>query len=41
VPYGFIFVRNCNGSHHPEEHMDLDDFLKATAVLSAWLKDHA
>jgi N-carbamoyl-L-amino-acid hydrolase len=40
VPYGFIFVRNRNGSHHPDEHMDIDDFLKATAVLSTWLKKH-
>lgn len=41
VPYGFIFVRNRNGSHHPDEHMDIDDFLKATAVLTEWLKHEA
>jgi N-carbamoyl-L-amino-acid hydrolase len=35
-----IFVRNPNGSHHPDEAMDIDDFLKATALLTFWLASH-
>jgi len=37
VPYGFVFIRNPNGSHHPDEMMDTDDFLRATAVLAEYL----
>ena len=33
VPAGMLFIRNDNGSHNPEEKMDLDDFLKGTEVL--------
>lgn len=33
VPYGFVFVRNPNGSHHPDEAMDLDDWVIGTAIL--------
>jgi N-carbamoyl-L-amino-acid hydrolase len=32
-----IFVRNANGSHNPDEAMELDDFLDAAAVLAHWL----
>lgn len=38
VPIGMIFVRNSNGSHNPDEHMDIGDFLAGTAVLAAWLQ---
>ena len=37
VPSCMLFVRNANGSHNPHESMDIDDFLEATAVLTAWL----
>jgi len=37
VPSGMIFVRNRNGSQNPREAMEIDDFLQATAVLSAYL----
>lgn len=37
VPYGFIFIRNANGSHHPDEFMDEDDFLLATRMLAQTL----
>jgi N-carbamoyl-L-amino-acid hydrolase len=37
VPYGFVFIRNPNGSHHAEERMDLEDFMQATAVLAEYL----
>jgi N-carbamoyl-L-amino-acid hydrolase len=37
VPSAMLFVRNANGSHNPHEAMEIDDFLDAAAVLSAWL----
>ena len=39
VPMGMLFVRNGNGSHNPEEAMEIDDFLHATSVLTLWLVD--
>ena len=39
VPTGMIFVRNENGSHNPNEHMELGDFLDACAVMAAWIAD--
>jgi beta-ureidopropionase / N-carbamoyl-L-amino-acid hydrolase len=39
VPMGMLFVRNQNGSHNPEEAMELDDFLHATSVLALWLAE--
>jgi N-carbamoyl-L-amino-acid hydrolase len=40
IPFGFIFIRNPNGSHHPDEEMSIDDFLQGTAVLAEWLATH-
>lgn len=37
IPFGLLFIRNPNGSHHPDEAMDTGDFLLATAVLAEWL----
>ena len=37
IPFGFVFIRNPNGSHHPDEEMSIDDFLQGTAVLAEWL----
>ena len=37
IPFGLLFIRNPNGSHHPDEEMDTGDFLLATAVLAEWL----
>lgn len=37
VPTAMIFVRNENGSHNPDEHMEIGDFLEACAVLTAWI----
>ncbi len=34
VPTGMLFVRNANGSHNPEEEMDIGDFAAAARVLS-------
>jgi beta-ureidopropionase / N-carbamoyl-L-amino-acid hydrolase len=39
VPMAMLFVRNQNGSHNPDEAMEIDDFLKATSILTAWLTD--
>ena len=33
IPSGMLFIRNQNGSHNPEEAMDLDDFMLGVAVL--------
>jgi len=40
IPFGFVFIRNPNGSHHPDEEMSIDDFLQGTAVLAEWLVAH-
>ena len=39
VPTAMIFVRNANGSHNPDEAMTIDDFLQATAIMTAWIAD--
>jgi len=41
VPTAMIFVRNANGSHNPDEHMEIDDFLDACAVLATWMTSQA
>jgi len=41
VPSAMIFVRNENGSHNPDEHMEIGDFLDACAVLAAWIAEQA
>jgi N-carbamoyl-L-amino-acid hydrolase len=33
IPSTMIFIRNANGSHNPEEAMDMSDFDKALALL--------
>ena len=39
VPTGMIFVRNQNGSHNPDEAMNLDDFdIAASALLNLLLR---
>lgn len=40
VPTAMIFVRNDHGSHNPDEHMELSDFMDGTAVLASWLAEH-
>ena len=34
IPSAMIFIRNAHGSHNPDEHMEMDDFLQATRVLT-------
>lgn len=41
IPFGFLFVRNPNGSHHPDEAMATEDLMLATSVLTEWLVHHA
>ncbi|WP_366654837.1 Zn-dependent hydrolase [Fodinicurvata sp. EGI_FJ10296] len=35
IPAAMVFVRNRNGSHNPDEHMDLDDFMMASDIMHA------
>ena len=37
VPTQMLFVRNANGSHNPDEAMDISDFMEATRLLAWWL----
>jgi beta-ureidopropionase / N-carbamoyl-L-amino-acid hydrolase len=39
VPTGMIFIRNANGSHNPDEHMDIADFAEAARLVSALCLD--
>lgn len=41
VPSGMVFVRNQNGSHNPEEAMDLGDFVAATDIVYEFLRQTA
>jgi len=40
IKTGMIFVRNYNGSHRPNEHLEMDDFLKGVAVLKNFIMEH-
>jgi N-carbamoyl-L-amino-acid hydrolase len=33
VPAGMLFIRNQNGSHNPDEAMDMADFMLGVQVL--------
>ncbi|WP_226582375.1 hydantoinase/carbamoylase family amidase [Acuticoccus sediminis] len=37
VPTAMILLRNANGSHNPDEAMEIDDFMAGTTVLTDWL----
>jgi beta-ureidopropionase / N-carbamoyl-L-amino-acid hydrolase len=41
VPTAMIFIRNDNGSHNPQEAMELDDFMQGTRILTRWLAENA
>ena len=41
IPSAMIFVRNQNGSHNPDEAMDLGDFAAGVAVMQAAIKEVA
>lgn len=38
IPSAMLFVRNANGSHNPDEAMDLGDFLQGVEVLAEALR---
>ena len=38
IPVGMIFIRNENGSHNPEEHMEMADFDRAADLLTEWAR---
>jgi N-carbamoyl-L-amino-acid hydrolase len=33
IPSGMLFIRNTNGSHNPDEAMEMDDFMRGVQVL--------
>ena len=33
IPTGMLFLRNTNGSHNPDEHMDIGDFAVGASLL--------
>lgn len=37
VPMAMLFVRDADGSHNPDEAMEIDDLMRAVAILTAWL----
>ena len=39
VPTGMIFVRNDNGSHNPEETMEIKDFIVGVSILKDFIKN--
>ncbi len=41
IPTGMVFVRNRNGSHNPDEAMELDDFMAGYQIMRRYLKDLA
>lgn len=38
VPSGMIFVRNRNGSHNPDEAMEIADFMVGVDILSTYME---
>lgn len=38
IPSAMLFIRNRNGSHNPDEHMEFNDFAAACDVLTTWAK---
>ena len=41
IPSGMVFIRNDNGSHNPEEHMDMADFDRALALFLGLMDEPA
>lgn len=39
VPTGMVFIRNANGSHNPDEQMEIADFTEAARLVSALCLD--
>ena len=34
IPSAMLFIRNQNGSHNPDEAMEIDDFMQGVGVLN-------
>ena len=41
VPTEMLFVRNSNGSHNPDESMEMDDFMEGVRLLECLLRKRA
>jgi N-carbamoyl-L-amino-acid hydrolase len=41
IPSAMVFVRNQNGSHNPDEAMQIDDFVSGVEVMAAALQEAA
>jgi beta-ureidopropionase / N-carbamoyl-L-amino-acid hydrolase len=41
IPSAMVFVRNQNGSHNPDEAMEIDDFASGVDVMAAALQEAA
>ncbi len=41
VPTEMLFVRNANGSHNPDESMEMDDFMQGVGLLERLLRARA
>jgi N-carbamoyl-L-amino-acid hydrolase len=41
IPTAMLFIRNENGSHNPDEHMDMADFERSLALMVALLAEPA
>ena len=39
IPSGMLFIRNQNGSHNPEEAMEMDDFMLGVQVLHQTIRE--
>ncbi len=39
IPSGMLFIRNQNGSHNPEEAMEMDDFMLGVQVLHETIRE--
>ena len=39
IPTGMIFVRNYNGSHNPDEKMEIKDFMVGVTILKNFIKN--
>jgi N-carbamoyl-L-amino-acid hydrolase len=40
VPAAMLFIRNQNGSHNPDEAMEMDDFAEAARILTTLAATH-
>ena len=41
IPSGMVFIRNENGSHNPEERMDMSDFNRALGLILGLMDEPA